>query len=93
VDDLKVLELSGVGSRTIPNGLREAKDEERAPQEYYDQKYFTKDAPTAPVAPRVNVAPPKLDKKTASNPSVNSLNSMTPSMKEDKKKKKGFFHF
>jgi len=91
VDDLKVLELDGIGSHAIPNGLREAKEEERAPQEYYDEKYFSKDAPTAPVAPPVNVAPPKLNKKTASNPSVSSFNST--SMKEDKKKKKGFFHF
>ena len=44
VDDLKVLEISGVGSRALPNGLRE----QRAPRPYqafYDERYFTRDAP------------------------------------------------
>lgn len=96
VDDLKVLELSGVGSRSTPNGLREPREEERPLQEYYDQKYFSKDAPAAPVAPPANVSAPKLEKRTtntSANPSISSLHSINASGKEEKKKKKGFFHF
>jgi syntaxin-binding protein 1 len=42
--DLKVLDLSGVGSRALPNGLRELRAA-RPYQAFYDQRYFTRDAP------------------------------------------------
>ena len=44
VDDLKVLDLSGVGSRALPNGLRELHSA-RPYQAFYDERYFTRDAP------------------------------------------------
>jgi syntaxin-binding protein 1 len=44
VDDLKVLDLSGVGSRAAPNGLREL-GATRPYQAFYDERYFTRDAP------------------------------------------------
>ncbi|KAJ4473586.1 hypothetical protein J3R30DRAFT_3684648 [Lentinula aciculospora] len=37
VDDLKVLELGGVGSQAIPNGLAESRGQ-RPYQEYYDDE-------------------------------------------------------
>ncbi|KAI0629394.1 Sec1-like protein [Trametes polyzona] len=45
VDDLKVLEIGGVGSRALPNGLGETNAPARSAQEIYDQKFFTRDAP------------------------------------------------
>ncbi|KAF9071586.1 Sec1-like protein [Rhodocollybia butyracea] len=42
VDDLKVVELGGVGSRVAPNGLRDSRGQ-RPFQEYYDDRYYTKD--------------------------------------------------
>lgn len=47
IDDLKVLDLSGVGSRAIPNGLREMRAA-RPYQAFYDERYFTRDAPPPP---------------------------------------------
>lgn len=47
VDDLKVLDLSGIGSRAVPNGLRELRAM-RPYQAFYDERYFTQDAPRAP---------------------------------------------
>jgi syntaxin-binding protein 1 len=46
VDDLKVLELSGIGSRAVPNGLRELRAM-RPYQAFYDERYFTHDVPRA----------------------------------------------
>jgi len=44
IDDLKVLDISGVGSRAAPNGLREL-GATRPYQAFYDERYFTRDAP------------------------------------------------
>jgi len=44
VDDLKVLDLSGVASRALPNGLRELRAA-RPYQAFYDERYFTRDTP------------------------------------------------
>ncbi|KAI0306079.1 Sec1-like snare protein [Multifurca ochricompacta] len=63
IDDLKVLDLSGTGSRAIPNGLRETRGA-RSYQAFYDERYFTRDAPPpqqqqqaqrAPVIARVRI--------------------------------------
>lgn len=51
VDDLKVLELNGVGSRALPNGVGLGSARRKTPQEFYDQKYFSQDAPTPRPAP------------------------------------------
>lgn len=61
VDDLKVLELGGVGSRAVPNGLREPRNGQRSYQEYYDERYFTRDAP-----PPQRAEPPKQIKSSHS---------------------------
>ena len=53
VDDLKVLDLSGTGSRAVPNGLREMQGP-RPYQAFYDERYFTRDAPP----PQQQRAPP-----------------------------------
>lgn len=45
VDDLKVLELIGSGSRALPNGVGVGSANRKTPQQYYDQKYFSQDAP------------------------------------------------
>ncbi|KAH9977523.1 Sec1-like protein [Russula compacta] len=44
IDDLKVLDCSGVGSRSVPNGLRELRGA-RPYQAFYDERYFTRDPP------------------------------------------------
>jgi syntaxin-binding protein 1 len=93
VDDLKVLEIAGVGSRATPNGLRDATEEERPLQEYYDEKYFCKETLAAPVAPPVNVSYSKSSTNSSANPDVSSLHSIAASVDEKKKKKKGFFRF
>ncbi|KAF8449020.1 Sec1-like snare protein [Boletus edulis BED1] len=97
IDDLKVLELGGVGSRAIPNGIP-TNPAHQSYQEYYDQKYFTPD-----LAPpqRPALAVPKDSSSSArsgkfSKPSPSSSyadSSMSVNSTEKKKKKKGFFHF
>ena len=48
MEDMKSLELAGVGSRAIPNGLRSGPGQ-RPFQAFYDEKYFTRDqAPSKP---------------------------------------------
>jgi len=42
MEDMRSLELAGVGSRALPNGLRPGPGQ-RSLQEFYDEKYFTKD--------------------------------------------------
>ncbi|KAG9312992.1 Sec1-like protein [Chiua virens] len=104
IDDLKVLELGGVGSRTAPNGVS-TNPAHQSYQEYYDQKYFIPD-PIPPQRPTLTVPKDsgtsarsgKLSKSSpsssyaASSTSVNSA-GMATADNEKKKKKKGFFHF
>lgn len=96
IDDLKVLDLGGVGSRAIPNGLAEGRGQ-RPFQEYYDEKYFTKDAPPPLRAATGNLPLPRDERKpirpSPTNSFAGSTNSVTPSAKEEKKKKKGLFRF
>lgn len=101
VDDLKVLDLSGTGSRAIPNGLREMQGP-RPYQAFYDERYFTRDAPP----PQQQRAPP-LGKSVSARsvprgtpePSLSgstlSVNSYTPpsSNGKAKEKKKRFLGF
>jgi len=100
VDDLKVLDLSGVGSKAIPNGLREAHEGSRTYQEYYDDKYYLQDAPP-PQQPSQRHQPDKL-----TVPKHSSHNKIQPSptqsfssilsevsQEKEKKKKKGLFRF
>jgi len=43
IDDLKVLEIEGIGSATLPNGIPNVTSSEY--QDFYDKKYFTPDPP------------------------------------------------
>ncbi|KAI0046954.1 hypothetical protein FA95DRAFT_1572786, partial [Auriscalpium vulgare] len=67
VDDLKVLELGGSGSRTLPNGVREPRNGARPYQQYYDERYFTRDAP-APAPTRPAAVPLKGSQSHSSRP-------------------------
>ena len=96
IDDLKVLELGGTGSRAIPNGLREGRVEQRSYQEYYDEKYFTKDAPPPQPSPTTQPAPSeqrKLLRVSPTNSFASSVNSTSTTKEEKKKKKGGLFRF
>lgn len=96
VDDLKVITLGGVGSRVIPNGLREPRGQ-RQYQDFYDEKYYTKDGPRPqPQAAPSRTGTPQGPKapRLAPTPSYGSATSTTSSSKtDDKKKKKGLFRF
>jgi syntaxin-binding protein 1 len=95
IDDLKVLELGGVGSKAIPHGLQEHRGEHQTFQEFYDEKYFTNDAPPPKPAPTPLAAPQSKSSKSALSPthSFTSSGSATSYTKEEKKKKKGLFRF
>jgi syntaxin-binding protein 1 len=91
MDDMKSLELEGVGSRVVPNGLRSGPVQSF--QEFYDEKYFTKDqAPSRP-PPQQQQPPSK-----GSSKNIFTRPAMPPQMSsshsngaEEKKKKKRFF--
>jgi len=99
IDDLKVLDLGGAGSKALPNGLRDMRGESKSPQELYDEKYFVKEAPSEQQQqpPQKSLlglpsrhterAPPIQPSPT--NSFQSSINSLTPSVKEEKKKKRG----
>jgi len=97
VDDLRVLELSGVGSRAVPNGVSVA-GAHLSYQEFYDEKYFTAEppAPQRPTLPAPKESKHSTGKlvKTASSYSTSSASLSAPGgEKEEKKKKKGLFRF
>jgi syntaxin-binding protein 1 len=98
VEDLKALELGGVGSDSLPNGLRDPR-EARSYQEYYDEKFFTRDAPRRPRPPLQPLAPPQGSRRPPHSP---AMLSPTPSggsavshssAKDDKEKKKKWYKF
>ncbi|KAI0642273.1 Sec1-like protein [Trametes meyenii] len=102
VDDLKVLELGGVGSRSLPNGLGETNAPARSAQEIYDQKFFTRDAPAPQRAAPAPSPQPRQEKSRLMRPSPvpsfagssGSANSSSYGEKEtEKKKKRGFLRF
>jgi len=98
IDDLKVLDLGGAGSKAIPNGLRDMRGESKSPQELYDERYFVKDAPPPqqpssqkgllglPSRPAEKISPIQ---PSPTNSFQGSINSLTPSVKEEKKKRRG----
>lgn len=103
VDDLKVLDLSGTGSRAAPNGLRELQGP-RPYQAYYDERYFTRDAP--PPQPRAPPLGKSVSARNAARPtpepslsgstlSVNSYTAPSSNGKEKaaKEKKRRFLGF
>ncbi|TBU34148.1 Sec1-like protein [Dichomitus squalens] len=102
VDDLKVLEMGGIGSKALPNGLVETTAPPRSAQEIYDQKYFTRDAPPPPraaPAPTPKSGSGRLTRPSpapsfgGSSASVNTNYSNSGSIGEEKKKKRGFLRF
>ncbi|KAH9851922.1 Sec1-like protein [Lenzites betulinus] len=102
VDDLKVLELGGVGSRALPSGVGETNAPPRPPQEIYDQKFFTRDAPApqrATPAPSSQAQEKKGFMRPSPVPSFagssGSVNSANYGMEKDgdKKKKHRFLRF
>ncbi len=100
-----VLELGGIGSKSLPNGVPEGNEPQRTPQEIYDQKFYTKDAPPkqrAPPAPapapqsggrlfRPSPAP-SAGSSVSVNSSIHSTSGSTYGETE-KKKKRGFLRF
>jgi syntaxin-binding protein 1 len=101
VDDLKVVDLGGVGSRYLPNGLKERSGGPRPFQQYYDEKYYTKDAPPKPPPQTLNVpGSNKLSRpispispRPSSYTGSAESDSTTQSYKEKKEKKRGFLRF
>lgn len=99
VDDLKVLELGGVGSKSVPNGIGDGWGK-RPLQEYYDEKYFVPDAPPPQPAAPEPVPKSRQEHGRLGKPSIPSfagsavsLSSTGGKEKEEKKKKRGLFHF
>lgn len=105
VDDLKVLDLSGTGSRAAPNGVRELQGP-RPYQAFYDERYFTRDAPppqqqqrAPPMGKSVSARnAPRLTPEPSLSGSTLSVNSYTPPSsngkdKAAKEKKKRFLGF
>ncbi|KAH9975721.1 ras opposite [Lactifluus volemus] len=101
VDDLKVLEINGVGSHAAPNGLRDFRGP-RPYQAFYDERYFTRDAPLPRQQQQQTQRAPPLTKSTssrsvpgasatASTTSVNSsyapTNGKEKGGKDDKKRR------
>ncbi|KAJ7588042.1 Sec1-like protein [Mycena floridula] len=89
VDDLKSLESNGAGSKALPNGLRDPAGR-RAFQEYYDEKYWTKDAPRAPKRPKAQPAPKAAAVKA---PQIAQADSSSSTAAAKKPKKRGLFNF
>lgn len=100
IEDLKVVEIGGVGSRVLPNGLREGYSQ-RPFQEFYDEIYYTRDAPPPqrqPAQPASQLrAQPGRSAQPSPIPSYASGNSASVgaggAAEKEKKKKKGFLRF
>jgi len=92
MEDMRSLEVAGVGSRAIPNGLRPAPGQ-RPFQEFYDEKYFMRDQ--APSKPQPQPLPAKGSGKNVLTKPVMPP-QMSPTLSQtsgtdEKKKKKRFF--
>ena len=92
LDDLKVVELGGVGSRSALNGLRERDGPYASYQEYYDERYFTPDREMPPMrtasAPVTERSAPRLA-PSFSTSSVHSTDSMGGGSNKLEKKRRG----
>jgi syntaxin-binding protein 1 len=85
-----------VGSKGIPKGLPSRGRGQRPYQEYYDEKYFTADAPPQQRPPPTpHVEEQQHGKLTKPSPVLSFTGSVTSSVKDgkEKKKKKGLFRF
>lgn len=93
MEDTKSLELGGVGSRALPNGLRSGPSQ-RSFQEFYDEKYFTRDQAPPKPQPQQQQPPGKgSNRKILTKHSVPPLLSSSSSNGNGtgEKKKKRFF--
>ncbi|KAF9454243.1 Sec1-like snare protein [Macrolepiota fuliginosa MF-IS2] len=96
IDDLKVLDLAGVGSKAMPNGLRDVREGQRSYQEYFDDKYYLQDAPRPqPRQQPSNLSVPKQSHKIIQPSPTHSFSSSIsePPQEKEKKKKRGLFRF
>ncbi|KAI0035357.1 Sec1-like protein [Vararia minispora EC-137] len=99
VDDLKVLEIGGAGSLAVPNGLKPpAPNAPRPYQEWYDERYFTRDAPppARAAAPPIQVSRSVGSERSArvrQSPegSTISVNTVGSGREKDKEKSKRRF--
>lgn len=95
INDMRVLELGGVGSVALPNGLHERRAETRPFQAYYDEKYYIKDPPPQVVTPAPSISSKSLKVQSSHSPIPSPATSSISLPKEDakEKKKKGLFRF
>lgn len=99
VDDLKVVELGGVGSKALPNGLPSSRGGQRSFQEYYDDKYFMKVQPPPQRPPPTAQQAPRDQRNRMAKPSpapsysgsTYSTSSSIPDGKDKEKEKKKKF--
>jgi syntaxin-binding protein 1 len=105
VDDLKALDLGGSGSRAIPDGLRVLRGA-RPYQTFYDERYFTRDAPPPQQQQQQHAhRAPALGKSASARSAIRpgpdpsftgstlSVNSSYGKEKKDKEKKRRFLGF
>ncbi|CAE7050700.1 unnamed protein product [Rhizoctonia solani] len=107
VSDLRAIGMDGVGSTAIPDGLPKPADRQIPYQEYYDRRYFIKDAPPPPKpqpAPVPAQSPahghshmhssrPEPPRGPTHQASSSSLGSGGGEKLKKEKKKRGLFHF
>jgi syntaxin-binding protein 1 len=106
IDDLKVLDLGGAGSKALYNGVRARGMASSSFQAFYDQKYSIPDpAPpprtaSAPIADNSRLVPNKLVSARSFQSTTSDLGDMSngseanPRVLEKKKEKKSrFFRF
>jgi len=88
MEDMKSLELAGVGSQAIPDGLRPGPSEQF--QDFYDKKYATMDQ-KAPPEPQPQKQPPgKGSGRNILRPSMPPPISSASSGASEKKKRRFF---
>ncbi|CAE6359673.1 unnamed protein product [Rhizoctonia solani] len=109
VSDLRAISMDGVGSTAIPDGLPKPTDRQIPYQEYYDRRFFIKDAPPPPQPkPQPSPAPahspahshgqmnsPRVEppRGPTHQASSSSLGSGGGEKLKKEKKKRGLFHF
>jgi len=96
IDDLKVLDLGGVGSKAVPGGIEKASGPYKSFQNYYDNLYFTH--VPQPQRPPLNALHSPREERgkppgPSPGPSFAGSTVSTDSSKEGKKKKGKFFPF
>jgi len=96
IDDLKTLDLGGVGSKALPGGTEKASGVQKSFQDYYDSKYPTHPPPAQ--RPTLDTLPPPRGERgktpqPSPGPSFSESTASTTSLTREAKKKKKFFNF